>query len=111
MSPWRKCQKSWTWTAKNSQINTQQYVCPQGAGTEPPVRETITQSKREQRPHIFRSVVHALARTSFSGEKPSVEEKNFPSDSGFQSCLLPIHSKKQNILACYRQWTAKEICY
>ena len=95
MSPWGKCQKSWTWTAKNSQINTQQYVCPQGAGTEPPVRETITQSKREQRPHIFRSVVHALARTSFSGEKPSVEEKNFPSDSGFQSCLLPYTQKSK----------------
>ena len=71
----------------------QQYVCPQGADTEPPAGETITQSKREQRPHIFRSVVHALARTSFSGEKPSVEEKNFP--SFHQSCLLPYTQKSK----------------
>ena len=29
--------------------NVQQYVCPQGAGTEPPVKETVAQSKRGKR--------------------------------------------------------------
>ena len=37
--------------------NVQQYVCPQGADTKPPVRETVTQSKGGQCSQRFRSVV------------------------------------------------------
>ena len=68
--------------------NVQQYVCPGGAGTKPQVRETLTQSKGGQTPKRLRSVVYALARTSFSGERPSVEHPSVPSYSGFYSCLL-----------------------
>ena len=48
------------------------YIYPQGADTEPPVRETVAQSKWRQRPQRVRSVVHAIERTSFSDEKSSV---------------------------------------
>ena len=54
--------------------NVQQYVCPREAGTEATVMETATQPKGGQRPQRARSVVHAPARTSFSGEIPSVEQ-------------------------------------
>ena len=84
--------------------NVQQYVCPQGAGTEPPVKETVAQPKRGQRSQIIRSVVHALARTSFSGERPSVKQqtKHFLLQ---RISIMPssLHSKKQSLLPCYIQ--------
>ena len=64
--------------------NVRQYVCLQGAGTDPPVGETVAQLKEGQHPQRVRSVVHALERTSYSGERPSVEQQSFPSYSGFQ---------------------------
>ena len=75
--------------------NVQQYVCPGGAGTGAPVRETVVQSKGGQRPQRVRSAFHTLARTSFSGERPSVERQRVPSYSGFQSCLLPYTRKSK----------------
>ena len=73
--------------------NVRQYAYPRGTGTEPQVRETVTESKGGQRPQRVRSAVHALAGTSFSGERPSVEQQSIPSYSGFESCLLPYTKK------------------
>ena len=92
--------------------NVQQYVCPRGAGTEPPVRETVAQSKGGQRAQRVRSVVHALARTSFSGERPSVEQQSVPSYSGFQSCLLPYTRKsKAYYHVTYNEPPKKSVIY
>ena len=75
--------------------NVHQYVCPQGASTEPPVRETVAQLKGTQHPQRVRAVVHVLSRTSFTRERPSVEQQSVPSYSGFQSCLLPYTPKSK----------------
>lgn len=64
--------------------NVQQYICLSGACTEPPVRETVTQLKREQRTQRLRSVVHANSGTSFSRKKASVKQQSIPSYSVFQ---------------------------
>ena len=61
----------------------------------PPLKETVAQSKGGQGAQIIRSAVHALARTSFSGERPSVEQQSVPSYSGFQSCLLRYTRKSK----------------
>ena len=81
--------------------NVQQYVCPQGTGTEPPLKETVAQSKRGQCSQIIRSVVHALARTIFSGERPSVKQQTKHSLLQWIS-IMPssLHSKKQSLLPC-----------
>ena len=60
------------------------------------MKETVAQSKGGQREQRIRSVVLALARTSFSGERPSVEQQRVPSYSGFQSCLLPYTRKSKS---------------
>ena len=66
----------------------QQCVCPQGAGTQLPVRETVTQLKGGEHPPRVKSAVHNLARASFCKERLSIEQKSVPSYSGFQSCLI-----------------------
>ena len=52
------------------------------------MRETVSQ---------VRSVVHNLARTSFSGsrERTTAEQQSVPSYSGLQSCLLPYTQKSK----------------
>ena len=90
----------------------QEYVCLWEAGSEPPVRETVTQSKEGQRSQIVRSIVHALARTSFSGERPWVEQQSIPSYSGFQSCLLPCTRKSKGYYhATYNEPPKKFVIY
>ena len=88
-------------------IYTPQYVRYRGAGTKPPVRKTVTQSKGGQLPQIVRSVVHAFARVGFSGQKPSVEQQNVSSFGGL-IMSFSLHSKKQSVLPCHVQWTTKK---
>ena len=73
----------------------QQYVCPRGAGSEPPLRETVALSKAVQRPQRFRSAIYAIARTSFSGERHSGEQQSVPSYVGFQSCIFSCTRKSK----------------
>ena len=73
----------------------QQYVLPPGADREPPIRERVHRVKEGQRTQRLRSVIHAVARSSSSGERPSVETQIVPSYAGFQSCLLPAMRKSK----------------
>ena len=75
--------------------DVRQYVCPQGASNEPPVRSAVTQPIAGIYAQRFRSVIHTLSRMNANGERPSVEDQNVPSYSGFQSCLLPSTVKSK----------------
>ena len=67
----------------------QQRVFPRGAGTQPLMRETVTQLKGGEHPQRVKPVVHYFARACFCTERISIEQKSVPSYSGFQSSLLP----------------------
>ena len=90
----KKMAKDLTEKCKNL-TKVEPYVYPLGADKEPPVRAIVEKPQNGTRPQRVRSIIHVLARTDPSGERPSPENQTVPSYSGMQSCLLPHTSKSK----------------
>ena len=91
-----------------------QYIVSRGTSSEPLVRRytaspidgSLTQKKR--------SVIHALARVDSNGDRPDVDQQQFPAYSGMQACLnqagersksvLPVNISRAHIKVCDKRY-------
>ena len=89
-----------------------QYKCPRTASKEPPIRSFVEAPVDSTKPQRIRSVIHALARSSDSCDRPLPKDQKVPSYSGFQSCLAEALKKsKPYYQASYPEPPSKSVCH
>lgn len=92
--------------------HVQQYRCPPGSTSEPPIRARVNPPVNGTAPQCARSVIHALSRTNNDGTRPLPHEQRVPAYSGAQSCRCPPPNKNKAYLhTTYNEPPSKSVIH
>ena len=96
--------------AELSEVN--QYRCPAGSNSEPPVRPTVAPPENGTAPQRARSVIHALSRVGDDGTRPATHDQRVPGYSGAQSCRhAPPNKSKPYYHTTYPEPPSKSVLH